>query len=82
MFWQKVEPIYRTYNKKTIAWQEQLDLTSTEFIVPQDTIIQVWQREKQLQPVLQKGYRAILSAGWCVFVLNSLSLGILIKLLQ
>lgn len=68
MFWNKVEPIYRKYNKRMICWQEQLDLNSPEYTVPKDSVIQVWKREKDLQPVLQKGYQAILSAGWYVFL--------------
>lgn len=61
-----LERIYRRYNKKLVCWQELLmNLNTSLYKVPKDSIVQVWELVQDLKPVVEDfGYHAVLSAGF------------------
>jgi hexosaminidase len=61
-----LEPIYRRQNKKLICWEELLlNLKTSFYRVPKDSIVQVWELIEHLKPVVEShGYNAVLSAGF------------------
>jgi hypothetical protein len=47
-----------------ICWEELLThLQTSVYQVPKDSIVQVWINETSLKPIVESGYRAVLSAG-------------------
>lgn len=61
-FEQRLESIYRKYNRRALFWQELL-FKHTQFQIPKDAIIQVWMKPTDLATVVKQGYQGILSAG-------------------
>jgi hexosaminidase len=60
----RLETIYKKYQKKMIAWEELLMDHANLFVPPPDTIIQSWRAKATLAFIVNKGYKALLSAGW------------------
>lgn len=56
---------YQAEKKTMICWQELLlNYNQSLMNLPKDTIVQAWINAKALVPIVQQGYRALLSAGW------------------
>jgi len=64
-FYSNVISMYTKEKKTMLCWQELLlNYNSTLMNLPRDTIVQAWINQKALVPIVQQGYRALLSAGW------------------
>lgn len=65
IFQKKVEEFMSTAGKKMICWHELALLNTTDYVVNKESIVQVWRDANEtLRPILQKGYKVILSDGW------------------